>query len=384
MTIIQIVKRFKLSILFVLSFVLLENVAWIVEPTFFGKLLDALIDKFTEEVIRSDAGGKAIYGNLVEKSTYVIEPSGQAGSKVKKVIKSNHKEKRPFISVVNDDGDVLATYYIPEGAYISVNDGEDVDAGDLLVKIPKGISKSMENNEPNYLIPLIIWIIVYLLNVLGGTLHRFFSGKVYAQMYADIATTMIVYSKKKKHPVSKMFARAELAKEYIVFLKDRLPEVTWQLSATFGAIIALFFYDWRIAGVALLVIIPVAFINNIYRKNVVKLQKDIHDTREDQYKVFEEKQVKTIQEYYFSMIRPQAKIAKWSSIDYTIIKVLLMIIFIAVLFIAIDVDNFSTGNIYAIVSYIWTFIASTDYIPGLMESLTSVRELSTRLAEEEA
>jgi hypothetical protein len=53
-----------------------------------------------------------------------------------------------------------------------------------------------------------------------------------------------------------------------------------------------------------------------------------------------------------------------------------------VLFIAVDVDNFSTGKIYAIVSYIWTFIASTDYIPGLMESITAVRELNSRLKEE--
>ncbi|MEI7982455.1 MAG: hypothetical protein WCI71_12445, partial [Bacteroidota bacterium] len=79
---------------------------------------------------------------------------------------------------------------------------------------------------------------------------------------------------------------------------------------------------------------------------------------------------------------PQTKIAQWSSIDYLVIKVLLMIIFILVLFIAVDVDKFSTGRIYAIVSYIWTFIASTDYIPGLMESMTAVRELNTRLKEE--
>ena len=287
MTIIQVVKRFKYSIAFVLSFVLLENIAWIIEPTFFGKLLDALIERFYD------------------------------------------KEK------------------------------------------------------VNYLLPMLIWIIIYLLNVLGGTLHRLFSGSVYAKMHADIATTVIVHSKRKNHPVSQMFARAELAKEYIIFLKERLPEVTWQLSATFGAIIALFFYDWRIAGVALAVVFPIGIINNIYRKRVVTLQKDLHDSREDQYKVLEEKNVATIQKFYFDMIPPQTKIARWSSIDYGIIKVLLMIIFIIILFICVDLDNFSTGKIYSIVAYIWTFIASTDYIPGLMESLTSVRELSTRLAEEE-
>ena len=286
MTITTIVKKFKFSIIFVLSFVLLENVAWIIEPTFFGKLLDALIDKFYDKEI------------------------------------------------------------------------------------------------VNYAFPLIIWIIVYLLNVLGGTLHRFFSGRVYSKIYADTATNVIISSKKQGFPISKMFARAELAKEYIVFLRERLPEVTWQLSATFGATIALFFYDWRIAAVAMVMILPIGFINNIYRKNVVTLQKNIHDTREDQYKIFEAGDVSKIHEYYHNMVIPQSKIAKWSSFDYLIIKVLLMLIFIVVLFISVDVDKFSTGRIYAIVAYIWTFIASTDYIPGLMESLTAVRELNTRLKEE--
>jgi ABC-type multidrug transport system fused ATPase/permease subunit len=286
MTITAIVKKFKFSIALVLSCVLLENIAWIIEPTFFGKLLDALIDKF----------------------------------------------------------------YAQE--------------------------------QVNYILPLAIWIFVYLLNVMGGTLHRFFSGAVYSKIHADTATNVIAYSRKQGYPISLMFARAELAKEYIVFLKERLPEVTWQLSATFGAVIALFFYDWRIAAIAVLVIIPIAFINNIYRKNVVTLQKQLHDTREDQYKIFEAGDMSKIHEFYHSMVIPQTKIARWSSLDYLIIKVFLMIIFIGVLFIAVDVDKFSTGRIYAIVAYIWTFIASTDYIPGLMESMTAVRELNSRLKEE--
>ena len=287
MTIIDIVKKFRYSILLVLSFVLLENISWIIEPTFFGKLLDAMIERFYD------------------------------------------KEK------------------------------------------------------VNYMLPLLVWAMIYLLNVAGGTLHRYFSGKVYAKIYADTATNVINYSRKKGLPTSTIFARADLAKEYIVFLKERLPEVIWQLSATFGAIIALFFYDWRIAALAALVIVPIGVINNIYRKNVVTLQRNLHDKREDQYRVIETGSPQTIREYFHHMVLPQAKIAKWSSFDYLIIKVLLMFIFIGVLFIAVDVDEFSTGKTYAIVSYIWTFIASTDYIPGLMEGITTVRELNSRLKEEQ-
>jgi len=285
MTFTQILKQFKFSISGVLVFVLIENVAWIIEPTFFGSLLDALIDHF----------------------------------------------------------------YNKEAV--------------------------------NYYTPLFIWIFIYLVNVLGGTMSRLFSGRVYSKMYADIATRVIINSKKQGHATSKILARAELAREYIVFFKERLPEVSWQIFATGGGVIALFFYDWRIAAVAFFVIFPVVLINNIYRRNVVTLQKNIHDTREDLYRLVDEKDTSKIHQYYHDMVPPQHKIAKWNSIDYAVIKVLLMIIFIVVLFICVDVDNFSTGKIYAIVSYIWTFIASTEYLPGLMESLTSVKDLSTRLKE---
>ncbi len=287
MTLRQIFIRYKSAIATVIFFVLIENIAWIIEPTFFGQLLDALIDDFY------------------------------------------NKEHIDFVT------------------------------------------------------PLIIWIIIYLINATGGSLSRYFSGKKYAQVYADIAVRMIVVSRKKGYPMTKTLARAELAKEYIVFLKERLPEVSWQVTATFGAVVALFFYDWRIAAISSLVLIPMAIINRKYRNTVTKLQKDIHDTREDIYRVVESKDDSRIQEYFLDMVAPQTKIAKWNSLNYIIIKVFLMIIFIGVLFICVDVDNFSTGKIYSVVAYIWTFISSTEYLPGLMESIASVRELSVRLKEEE-
>jgi hypothetical protein len=44
MAIRQTVSKYKYSIALLLLFVLVENIAWIIEPTFFGKLLDALME----------------------------------------------------------------------------------------------------------------------------------------------------------------------------------------------------------------------------------------------------------------------------------------------------------------------------------------------------
>ena len=286
MTLHQIMSKYRYSIGMLLGFVLIENIAWIIEPTFFGKLLDALIEHF------------------------------------------------------------------------------------------------YDHEKVNFMLPLFIWIFVYLINVVGGALHRLFTGGVYSKMYADVATKVIEESKSKGDQYSKMLVRAELVKEYIAFFKDKLPEALWQLSASAGAIIALFFYDYRIALVCLAVVIPVAYVNNTNRKHVAVLQKDIHDNQEELYRLIENKDTSTIHQFFNNMIPPRTRIARWNALSYSVVKVLLVIIFIVVLFICVDVDNFSTGKIYAVVAYLWTFIGQTDYLPDLMESLGSIKDLNTRFTSD--
>jgi ABC-type multidrug transport system fused ATPase/permease subunit len=282
MTIRQVILNYRYSIALLLSFVLIENVAWIIEPTFFGKLLDALIGHF------------------------------------------------------------------------------------------------YDHENINYFLPLFVWILVYFINVLGGTLHRYFNGGIYARMYADVATEVINESKTKGDPLSKMLVRTELVKEYISFFRERMPEMLWQLSASAGAVIALFFYDYRIGLVCLAVIGPVAWINNLNRKKVSRLQKDIHDNQEELYRLIETRDTAKIHHFFFNMIPPRTRIAKWNSFTFTIVKTVLAGIFIVVLFICVDVDDFSTGKIYSIVAYLWTFIGQTDYLPDLMESLGSIKDLNMR------
>jgi len=198
-------------------------------------------------------------------------------------------------------------------------------------------------------------------------------------MYSDIAIDVIEQANAHDFPPALMMARAELAKEYIIFFKDRLPEVAWQLTSTLGVIAAMTFYDWRIALVCLGIIVPIAYGLKLYQRHVKQLQIDLHNNREDLYRHFEKRNIPEIQDFYQRMANCQTGISRWNALNYSGTKLLMMVIFIVVLFICVDVDKFSTGKIYAVVSYLWTFILSTDYLPGLMESITSISELNTRL-----
>ncbi len=93
-------------------------------------------------VILSEVKGSVAFNNIIEGQTYRIESDEQTGYKDKVIIESRSKSKNPTISVLNKDKEVIKSYDIPVGAHIIVNEGNDVKAGDILVKIPRAIGKS--------------------------------------------------------------------------------------------------------------------------------------------------------------------------------------------------------------------------------------------------
>ena len=68
--------------------------------------------------------------------------------------------------------------------------------------------------------------------------------------------------------------------------------------------------------------------------------------------------------------------------NFGVLRVFLLGIFLVILFVAIDLDDFSTGNIYSIAAYVWTFVSSSEYLPEQLESMASVKDISRRLRAE--
>jgi len=93
-------------------------------------------------VILAEVKGTIQYENIVEGKTYRIESDEQTGYVDKVVIEPRQKLKNPTINIVSGDGEVVKSYDIPVGARIVVEDGQDIKAGEPLVKIPRAIGKT--------------------------------------------------------------------------------------------------------------------------------------------------------------------------------------------------------------------------------------------------
>jgi DNA-directed RNA polymerase subunit beta' len=93
-------------------------------------------------VIISEFGGKIEYENIEQGVTYQVEIDEQTGFKEKVISESRNKKVVPTLLINDVKGKNVRTYNLPVGAHIMVEDGEKVEAGKILVKIPRKSAKS--------------------------------------------------------------------------------------------------------------------------------------------------------------------------------------------------------------------------------------------------
>jgi len=93
-------------------------------------------------VIISEAPGFVSFENVIEGLTFKEESDEVTGYREKVIIESRDRSKNPTINIVDKKDQMLKMYNLPVGSHLTVSDGDAVNAGDILIKIPRAIGKS--------------------------------------------------------------------------------------------------------------------------------------------------------------------------------------------------------------------------------------------------
>lgn len=90
-------------------------------------------------VVIAEITGKIKFDNVIEGITYREEADEQTGHREKVVIETKDKTKIP--SLVVEGGKEVKSYNLPVGSHITIEESDDVRAGQVIVKIPRVLGK---------------------------------------------------------------------------------------------------------------------------------------------------------------------------------------------------------------------------------------------------
>jgi DNA-directed RNA polymerase subunit beta' len=103
----------------------------------------ATFDPFSDPII-AEAGGIIKYEDIIPGTTLKEEIDEETGNIEKRITEFQLESKQPRIFITDTDGNELASYFLPGGAYIQVDEGEKILAGRTIAKTLKETSKAMD------------------------------------------------------------------------------------------------------------------------------------------------------------------------------------------------------------------------------------------------
>ncbi len=103
----------------------------------------AIFDPFSDPII-AEADGYVRYEDIIPGSTMKEELDEETGNIEKRISDFQLDTKQPRVVIGDEAGNEVASYYLPGGAYLLVDEGEKIKAGRTIAKTLKESAKAMD------------------------------------------------------------------------------------------------------------------------------------------------------------------------------------------------------------------------------------------------
>ncbi|MDR2842402.1 MAG: DNA-directed RNA polymerase subunit beta' [Spirochaetaceae bacterium] len=103
----------------------------------------ATFDPFSDPII-AEASGTVQLEDIILGSTLKEEVDEETGNIEKRITDFQLESKQPRILIVDSNGNEMASYFLPGGAYLLVEEGASIQAGKIIAKTLKESAKAMD------------------------------------------------------------------------------------------------------------------------------------------------------------------------------------------------------------------------------------------------
>jgi len=232
--------------------------------------------------------------------------------------------------------------------------------------------------QENYhsLITLAILWLIHTITEIGRNIYDTYT---FTQIYNHLAIEIVLGQVQQGIPTSQIVARSALSREFVNFFEQDIPRIITALFGLVGALVMLTFYDLQIAFYCLLLLLPIVPINITYARKSLLLNHHLNNQLESEVDILAVCQPEKVEKHYTALANYQIKLSNNTAINWGIMEIFIIILFITILIRTVSLSSKQPGDIYAIISYAWNYRQSLDIIPTLVQQLSRLQDISDRL-----
>ena len=223
----------------------------------------------------------------------------------------------------------------------------------------------------------------YALVVLGfwvvGAARRALDTRTFTRIYADLAVPVILNQRQQRHSTSKAAARVVLARDFVDFFEKHVPIIATALVSIVGAAAMLLVIEpW--VGLACLValLLCVTVLPGFAQRNE-QLHERLNNRLEKEIGLVENVGAHTLRRHYQVLSRLRIWLSDREAIAFLSIGLLAALLFVIAITQLSLAPAVKAGHIYAVMTYLWTFVSCLDEAPSMVDQLARLKDIGKRV-----
>lgn len=212
-----------------------------------------------------------------------------------------------------------------------------------------------------------------------GCFRKMYDTRVYSDVYNAIVIETITRQRAAGVGASGVAARSAMAREFVTFFERDVPVLVTSIIGILGSAAMLLWYDLWIAAAAAALFLPVYLINRVYSARSYRLNQALNNQLEEEVRIIERAELEEVRRHFGRLRTFRVKLSDAEAYNWTSIEILSIFAFIAILARATFLPTTETGDIYAILAYVWRLMENLDNVPTLVQQLARLVDIRRRI-----
>jgi ABC-type multidrug transport system fused ATPase/permease subunit len=212
-----------------------------------------------------------------------------------------------------------------------------------------------------------------------GAARRAVDTRTFTRIYADLAVQVALSQRQQQQSVSTAAARVVLAREFVDFFEKHVPTIATALVSIVGAAVMLAVIEpWVGLASVVALLICLTLMPRFLRRN-----EELHERLNDQL----EKEIgrvatvgqATLSRHYRLMSRLRIWLSDREAAAYLFVGSVAALLFVVAIAELALSPKVAAGHVYAVMTYLWTFVSSLDEAPGMADQMARLKDIGKRV-----